>query len=112
MPPSLNHHSHSQSRSSILSLEDASTEILTAAITDIVVTHGEDPIPKGYFRISQTSNGTDLETLKSMTHQPGVGFGKKRLGSVWLNVKKEPNWDRAVQRPCVTALTVIFSRSQ
>uniref|UniRef100_A0A7S3VDI2 Uncharacterized protein n=1 Tax=Chaetoceros debilis TaxID=122233 RepID=A0A7S3VDI2_9STRA len=106
--PSLNHHSHSQSRSSILSLEDASTEILTAAITDIVVTHGEDPIPKGYFRISQTSNGTDLETLKSMTHQPGVGFGKKRLGSVWLNVKKEPNWDRAVQRPCVTALTVIF----
>lgn len=85
-------------------LEDCSSDILSAAITDIVVTHGNEMPPKGYYRITQTSNGVDLETLKSMQG----GIGKKKHTGVFLNVKKEPKWDRAVQRPCVTAMTVIF----
>ena len=32
----------------------------------------------------------------------------RKGSSVFLNVKKEPKWDRAVQRPCVTALAIIF----
>ena len=85
-------------------LEDCSSDILSAAITDIVVTHGNELPPKGYYRVTQTSNGVDLDTLKSMQG----GIGKKKHTGVFLNVKKEPKWDRAVQRPCVTAMTVIF----
>lgn len=85
-------------------LEDCNSDILSAAITDIVVTHGHELPPKGYYRITQTSNGVDLETLKSMQG----GIGKKKRTGVFLNVKKEPKWERAVQRPCVTAITVIF----
>lgn len=88
-----------------MTLEEAPAEILSSAITDIVVTHGNEKPPKGYYRISQTSSGTEINSLKSSS---GGGLGKKKSNGVFLNVKKEPKWDRAVQRPCVTALTVIF----
>ena len=34
--------------------------------------------------------------------------GGKKFSSLYLNVKKKPEWDRVVQRPCVTALIVTF----
>lgn len=88
-----------------ISLEEAPPDIIGAAITDVVVTHGSEKPPKGYYRISQTSNGTALETLKISN---SGGIGKRKFSGVYLNVKKEQKWDRAVQRPCVTALAVIF----
>ena len=94
-----------QSGSRIINLEDTPADILSAAITDVVVTHGMEKPPKGYYRISQTSNGTPLDTLKEAN---SGGIGKRKLSGAFLNVKKEQKWDRAVQRPCVTALTVIF----
>ena len=99
--------SFGSSSSNSIALEDASEEILSAAITDIVVTHGKEMPPKGYYRISLTSNGTQMDTLKQMSTGGNV-LGRRKLSSVHLNVKKEPKWDRAVQRPCVSALTVIF----
>lgn len=95
----------SGSASACMNLEDAPPEILSAAITDILVTHGTESPPKGYYRISQTSSGIELDSLKSINVG---GIGKRKKSAVYLNVKKEPKWDRAVQRPCVTALTVIF----
>ncbi len=89
-------------------LEDATEDILSAAITDIVVTHGKEKPPKGYYRISHTSDGTQMDTLKQMSTGGKSVLGRRKLSSVHLNVKKEPKWDRAVQRPCVTALTVIY----
>ena len=100
--------SHGSSSSQSMVLEDASDDILSAAITDIVVTHGKEMPPRGYYRIAHTSNCTQMDTLKQMsTGNKGV-LGRKKFSSVHLNVKKEPKWDRAVQRPCVTAITVIF----
>ncbi len=93
--------------SNSIALEDASEEILSAAITDIIVTHGKDIPPKGYYRISHTSNGTHVDTLKQISTGSNV-LGKRNYSSVHLNVKKEPKWEKAVQRPCVTALAVIF----
>jgi hypothetical protein len=95
----------SGSTSACMNLEDAPPEILSAAITDILVTHGTESPPKGYYRISQTSSGIEMDSLKSINVG---GIGKRKKSAVYLNVKKEPKWDRAVQRPCVTALTVIF----
>jgi len=89
-------------------LEDASDDILSAAITDILVTHGKDMPPKGYYRISLTSNGNEMDALKQMNTGNKSVLGKKKASCVHINVKKEPKWERAVQRPCVTALTVIF----
>jgi hypothetical protein len=76
-------------------LEDADQAVLTGAITDVVITYGDDLPPKGYFRISQAGDGD--------------GFSlRDRKTPVYINVKKEPSWDRAAQRPCVTALAIIF----
>ena len=88
-------------------LEEASDAIIAGAITDIVITHGDDVIPKGFYHISQTGDGTGLENIKRI-QSSGLLPGSKRTASVNLCVKKESNWDRAVQRPCVTALAVIF----
>ena len=76
-------------------LEDAGDGVLTGAVTDIVITYNNDAPPKGYFRISESGSGERLI------------LGEKK-GTVFINVKKEANWDRAAQRPCVTAITVIF----
>ena len=76
-------------------LEDSNVSVLTGAITDVVVTYGEDPLPKGYYRISQGCSGQDYAIRESKT-------------TAYICVKKESNWDRAAQRPCVTALAVIF----
>ena len=78
-------------------IEDASNDVLVGAITDILITYGSEPPPSGYYRISRTSDGTQVSSLR-----------KRKVGAVHLNIKKEGKWDRAVQRPCVTALVIIF----
>lgn len=89
-------------------LEDAPDDVLSAAVTDIIVTHGDELPPKGFYRIAHTGNCTQMDTLKQMSTVGKSVLGRKRWSSVHLNVKKEPKWEKAVQRPCVTALTVIF----
>jgi hypothetical protein len=83
-----------------LNLEDAEPEILSGAVIDIVVTVGDDLPPLGYHRISQTATG-----------QPFLLQHSKKK-AVYINVKKEPVWDKAAQRPCVTALAIIFPDRQ
>lgn len=80
----------------ILSLDDCPNSISTAAITDVVVTSGDDIPPRGYYRAFELGE----QTGKS------IAPGRKRQ-RLFLNVKKEPSWDRAVQRPCVTAFCLI-----
>jgi len=90
-------------------LEDQDNAILTGAIVDICITNGEDtPPPKGYYRISQTVDGEEFHALKAT----GGAVSPKWKSSTYINVKKEPNWHRAAQRPCVTAITVIFPDRQ
>lgn len=76
-------------------LEEAEQSVLTGAITDLIVTHGDEIPPKGYYRLSQSADGEHF-------------FLRDRKAPVYINVKKETNWDRAAQRPCVTALALIF----
>jgi len=81
----------------LLSLEDCPNSVATAAITDVAVTSGSDIPPRGYYRAFQLGE----EFPKNMVP------GRKRQ-RLYLNVKKEPSWDRAAQRPCVTAFCVIY----
>ena len=83
----------------IRNIEDAELSALTGPITDILITVGQESPPNGYFRISQSAGGEAfvLRDHRSPYH---------------LNVKKETNWDRAAQRPCVVALAVIFPQRQ
>lgn len=91
-------------------IEDANDAALTGAITDIIVTHDSQLPPKGFYRISQTGEGDEFTALRRSAVHGGVSglIPGRRLTQVFINVKKEPNWDRAAQRPCVTALAVIF----
>lgn len=75
-------------------LEDAKPAIQTGALLDVLVTSHDEPPPSGYYRISQTGSGKS------------ASFGGPL--AMYLNVKKEAVWDKAAQRPCVTALTLIF----
>jgi hypothetical protein len=99
-------------------LEDAALAVQTGAILDIVVTtHGQAPPPMGYYRIACTASGKPF-TLP--VHKNGGSGGRSSSSSssnsssaaaagwMHLNVKKETSWDKAAQRPCITALTVIF----
>jgi len=96
--------SKNQSKNLSWNLEDQDNAILTGAIVDICVTNGADtPPPKGYYRISQTVDGEEFRALRA-----GGSASPRKKSSTYINVKKEPNWHRAAQRPCVTALTVIF----
>ena len=73
----------------MISLDDCPIAVATAAITDVIITSGTSVLPpKGYYR--------------------AFPIGKKKDELLYVNVKKEPNWDRAVQRPCVTAICVIY----
>ena len=83
----------------ILNIDDCSKAIATAAITDVIVTNGDDVPPRGYYRAFQLAE----EPAKSHMAHPG-----RKRHRLYLNVKKEPSWDRAVQRPCVTAFVVIY----
>lgn len=98
-------------------IENQTPDILTGAITDILVTVGNERPPKGYYRIAQSSSGLDLSTMKRAKtgKTSSAKSGKSALTqlsrkpvALYINVKKEANWDRAVQRPCVTAITVIY----
>ena len=94
--------------SSSWNLEDQDNDILTGPIVDICITNGSDtPPPKGYYRISQTVDGEEFRALRA-----GGAVSPRKKSSTYINVKKEPNWHRAAQRPCVTALTVIFPDRQ
>ena len=79
----------------IQNIEDTDSRVLTSPITDIIVIQGEEIPPKGYYRISQTSSGEQF-------------LIKDRKSTMFICVKKETNWDRAAQRPCVTAISLIF----
>lgn len=81
----------------ILSLDECSHSVATAAITDVIVTSSCDIPPRGYYRAFQLGE----ESVKNMV------LARKRQ-QLFLNVKKEPSWDRAAQRPCVTAFVVIY----
>ena len=83
--------------SSTTTLDDSSPPIATAAITDLIVTTGTDIPPRGYYR----AFSLDLP-------EKNIGPTRKRSKRMFLNAKKEVNWDRAVQRPCVTAICVIY----
>jgi Guanine nucleotide exchange factor in Golgi transport N-terminal/Sec7 domain len=85
-------------RSRCVLLEESKSDYQTGALLDIVVTCNDDPAPPSYFRISQTASGGS------------AAFGG--LHCMYLNVKKEALWDKAAQRPCVTALTLIFPDRQ
>lgn len=85
----------------VLTLDECSNSVATAAITDVVVTSGSDVPPRGYYRTFQLGEET---SSSAMTKVPGT----RKRQRFFLNVKKEPNWDRAVQRPCVTAICVIY----
>ncbi|KAL3925220.1 MAG: hypothetical protein SGILL_000556 [Bacillariaceae sp.] len=82
-------------KSSIQNLEDAEKSVLTGPITDVIVTQGDEVPPKGYYRLSQSASGGSFSL-------------RDRKSALHICVKKETNWDRAAQRPCVTALTIIF----
>jgi hypothetical protein len=82
-------------KTGIQNLEDTDKSVLTGPITDIIVTQGDDVPPKGYYRLSQSANGDPFSL-------------RDRRVALHICVKKESSWDRAAQRPCVTALTIIF----
>lgn len=81
----------------IQNIEDADSSVITGPIIDIIITQGEGKllVPKGYYRVSW-----------SPSEEPF--FLGNRKSNMFLCVKKEQNWDRAVQRPCVTAVSFIF----
>lgn len=78
-------------------LEEAAMFILTGPITDMIVTHGNEIPPRGFYRISLSADGHKADLSQ-----------KRGTTSIYLNVKKESNWDRAAQRPCVTAIALVF----
>ena len=82
-------------KNGIQNIEDADTKVLTGPITDITIAKGDEKLPKGYYRVSQSPSGEPL-------------FFSDRKSTLFLCVKKERNWDRAAQRPCVTAISIIF----
>lgn len=76
-------------------IEEADPAVLTGAVTDIIITQGNEKPPKGFYRISQTANRHEF-------------YLYDRKKPAYINIKKESNWDRAAQRPCVTALTLVY----
>lgn len=79
-------------------LEAADASISTGAMLDLCVTTGDEPPPSGYYRLSTTVSGAPLP------------LPRKKTLKLW--VKKECNWDKAAQRPTITALAVIFPDRQ
>jgi hypothetical protein len=79
----------------------------TGAILDIVVVFEDQPAPVGYRVVSETASGQPFSL-------PVGGGGtikkkkKKKSNRFLLCVKQEPLWDKAAQRPCITAVTVIY----
>lgn len=89
--------SHAKARNTYR-LEDAEPATLTGAVLDINITIGDAPPPPGYFRITQTASGLPIPL--------------RRKRQVHINIKKEANWDKAAQRPTVTAITLMFPDRQ
>lgn len=88
---------HESGSGGICTLDDCSPSIASAAITDLIVTAGSDLPPRGYYR-----------AFPMEVPEKNIGPARKKSKRLYLNAKKEVNWDRAVQRPCVTAICVIY----
>lgn len=88
-------------------IEEAHSSIVTGAIVDICACYGEELPPRGFYRISKTATGRPFSLQNSSS---SASASKKK--SLHLYVKKEPDWDKSVQRSCVTALTIIFPDRQ
>lgn len=82
----------------IMTLDECPQSIATAAITDVIITSGSDIPPRGYYRAFPLGEEPNKSNILS---------GRKH-SRLYLNVKKEPSWERAAQRPCVTAFCVIY----
>jgi hypothetical protein len=82
-------------KNTIHNIEDADSQVQSGPITDIIIIQGDEKPPKGYYRVSQSPCGERF-------------FFGDRKSPLFLCVKKENNWDRAAQRPCVTAISIIF----
>ena len=94
------HPSNRPPRGPIPAIETASADIQSGAVLDICVTAGADQRPPvGYYRITQTASGLPFVLGKKKRH-------------LYLNVKKEPIWDKAAQRPCITAFCIIYPDRQ
>lgn len=98
-------------------LEEAPAEIQTGALLDIVVTCNDDPPPAGFYRISQTASGKPVafgsnSCSSHLRMNMMVSNNNNNSYCCHLNVKKEAVWDKAAQRPCVTAVTLIFPDRQ
>ncbi len=78
----------------IQSFDECPHCIATAAITDVIITSGPDIPPRGFFRAFPLGE----ESNKNSRKHPRL----------YLSVKREPSWERAAQRPCVTAFCVIY----
>lgn len=97
------------SSSSIPLLHQAEPSVQSGAVLDLIVTTGDNPPPPGYFRILPSIVGNNN----------GGGSGSNTTGSgksssshhhqqpLYLNCKKETNWDKAAQRPVITSLAVL-----
>ena len=84
---------HSKATGRPMFLDEAFPGIQAGALLDVVVTPDDQPPPNGYYRLRQGDGAFQMSRGKHVWH---------------LDVKKEPNWDKAAQRPCITALTIIF----
>jgi hypothetical protein len=74
-------------------LDDADVAYQTGALLDMVISTGDNLPPAGFYRLGSSRNPFQLER------------GKQTL---FIDVKKEPSWDKAAQRPCITALAIVF----
>ena len=78
-----------------------------AAAIERLAAEGASPNAKGGWQ-----NGVPAVYMAALKGHAGAVSALAQLGrkpvALHLNVKKEASWDRAVQRPCVTAITVIY----
>lgn len=80
-------------------IQEADPAVRSGALLDICVTRGKQLPPRGFYRLAQTTSGIPFSLPKT---------NKDPKRTMYLNVKKEPIWDKAAQRPCITALCIIF----
>ena len=70
-------------------LDEATDEVQNGALLDLLVTPETDEAPAGYL------------TLRNRVPSTSKG------GSLFFHVKKEADWNRATQRPCVSGIILI-----
>jgi hypothetical protein len=86
-------------------LHQADPQVQSGAVLDLVATAGENTAPpSGYYRIEP---GIPV----SVAAGGAIGVGGTGSTTVYLNVKKEVNWDKAAQRPVLTSISVLHTPS-